>query len=108
MLCFYHFIKTDTRFSAYFKYYVVFKDILYHHTEIYYLQNLIFFFLLSIFSYVLTGTEKGMSETFGTTCHGAVSLPVYLWLICLVVPQIVWLAASYLVSAVLISESRLC
>ncbi|CAB4022207.1 tRNA-splicing ligase homolog, partial [Paramuricea clavata] len=22
-------------------------------------------------SYVLTGTEKGMSETFGTTCHGA-------------------------------------
>ena len=24
-------------------------------------------------SYVLTGTEKGMSETFGSTCHGAVS-----------------------------------
>lgn len=24
-------------------------------------------------SYVLTGTEKGFSETFGTTCHGAVS-----------------------------------
>lgn len=23
-------------------------------------------------SYVLTGTEKGMSETFGSTCHGAV------------------------------------
>ncbi|CAN0502843.1 unnamed protein product, partial [Discosporangium mesarthrocarpum] len=22
-------------------------------------------------SYVLTGTEKGMSETFGSTCHGA-------------------------------------
>ena len=22
-------------------------------------------------SYVLTGTEKGMDETFGTTCHGA-------------------------------------
>jgi tRNA-splicing ligase RtcB len=22
-------------------------------------------------SYVLTGTEKGMNETFGTTCHGA-------------------------------------
>jgi len=22
-------------------------------------------------SYVLTGTEKGMTETFGTTCHGA-------------------------------------
>ncbi len=27
-------------------------------------------------SYVLTGTEKGMTETFGTTCHGAVSSPV--------------------------------
>lgn len=25
-------------------------------------------------SYVLTGTEKGMSETFGSTCHGAVSV----------------------------------
>lgn len=25
-------------------------------------------------SYVLTGTEQGMTETFGTTCHGAVSL----------------------------------
>jgi hypothetical protein len=24
-------------------------------------------------SYVLTGTEQGMSETFGSTCHGAVS-----------------------------------
>ena len=24
-------------------------------------------------SYVLTGTEQGMKETFGTTCHGAVS-----------------------------------
>ena len=24
-------------------------------------------------SYVLTGTEQGMQETFGTTCHGAVS-----------------------------------
>jgi tRNA-splicing ligase RtcB (3'-phosphate/5'-hydroxy nucleic acid ligase) len=23
-------------------------------------------------SYVLTGTEQGMSETFGSTCHGAV------------------------------------
>ena len=23
-------------------------------------------------SYVLTGTEQGMMETFGTTCHGAV------------------------------------
>lgn len=23
-------------------------------------------------SYVLTGTEQGMAETFGTTCHGAV------------------------------------
>lgn len=23
-------------------------------------------------SYVLTGTEQGMVETFGTTCHGAV------------------------------------
>lgn len=22
-------------------------------------------------SYVLTGTDKGMVETFGTTCHGA-------------------------------------
>jgi tRNA-splicing ligase RtcB len=22
-------------------------------------------------SYVLTGTEKGMEETFGSTCHGA-------------------------------------
>lgn len=25
-------------------------------------------------SYVLTGTAKGMTETFGSTCHGAVSL----------------------------------
>lgn len=25
-------------------------------------------------SYVLTGTAKGMEETFGTTCHGAVCL----------------------------------
>ena len=25
-------------------------------------------------SYVLTGTEKGMSQTFGSTCHGAVSI----------------------------------
>ena len=24
-------------------------------------------------SYVLTGTERGMTETFGSTCHGAVS-----------------------------------
>lgn len=24
-------------------------------------------------SYVLTGTEHGMTETFGSTCHGAVS-----------------------------------
>jgi tRNA-splicing ligase RtcB len=22
-------------------------------------------------SYILTGTEKGMQETFGSTCHGA-------------------------------------
>ena len=28
-------------------------------------------------SYVLTGTEQGMSKTFGSTCHGAVSF-VYL------------------------------
>lgn len=27
-------------------------------------------------SYVLTGTEQGMTETFGTTCHGAVSQEV--------------------------------
>jgi len=27
-------------------------------------------------SYVLTGTEQGMTETFGTTCHGAVSRKV--------------------------------
>lgn len=26
-------------------------------------------------SYVLTGTEQGMLETFGSTCHGAVSEP---------------------------------
>lgn len=26
-------------------------------------------------SYVLTGTEKAMTETFGSTCHGAVSNP---------------------------------
>ncbi len=25
-------------------------------------------------SYVLTGTEQGMQETFGTTCHGAVCM----------------------------------
>ncbi len=24
-------------------------------------------------SYILTGTERGMNETFGSTCHGAVS-----------------------------------
>jgi len=24
-------------------------------------------------SYILTGTENGMNETFGSTCHGAVS-----------------------------------
>ena len=24
-------------------------------------------------SYVLTGTQQGMEETFATTCHGAVS-----------------------------------
>lgn len=24
-------------------------------------------------SYILSGTQKGMNETFGTTCHGAVS-----------------------------------
>lgn len=24
-------------------------------------------------SYVLTGTDQGMEDTFGTTCHGAVS-----------------------------------
>jgi len=24
-------------------------------------------------SYVLTGTQQGMNETFGSTCHGAVS-----------------------------------
>lgn len=27
-------------------------------------------------SYVLTGTEQGMKETFGSTCHGAVSISV--------------------------------
>ena len=31
------------------------------------------FCLLFLHSYVLTGTEKGMRQTFGTTCHGAVS-----------------------------------
>lgn len=30
-------------------------------------------------SYVLTGTEQGMTETFGTTCHGAVSQEVISW-----------------------------
>jgi len=25
-------------------------------------------------SYVLTGTQQGMNETFGSTCHGAVSV----------------------------------
>lgn len=28
-------------------------------------------------SYVLTGTEQGMKETFGSTCHGAVSIADY-------------------------------
>lgn len=37
-------------------------------------------------SYVLTGTEQGMTETFGSTCHGAVSaqfriLNIYTFLI---------------------------
>lgn len=27
-------------------------------------------------SYVLTGTEHGMTETFGSTCHGAVSITI--------------------------------
>lgn len=26
-------------------------------------------------SYVLTGTQQGMNETFATTCHGAVIFP---------------------------------
>lgn len=29
-------------------------------------------------SYVLTGTEQGMKETFGSTCHGAVSIEIVL------------------------------
>lgn len=29
-------------------------------------------------SYVLTGTEQGMKETFGSTCHGAVSIGIML------------------------------
>ena len=32
-----------------------------------------FWFCTFLHSYVLTGTEKGMRQTFGTTCHGAVS-----------------------------------
>ena len=32
-----------------------------------------FCFFTFLHSYVLTGTEKGMRQTFGTTCHGAVS-----------------------------------
>ena len=32
-----------------------------------------FCFFTFLLSYVLTGTEKGMRQTFGTTCHGAVS-----------------------------------
>ena len=32
-----------------------------------------FCFFTFLPSYVLTGTEKGMRQTFGTTCHGAVS-----------------------------------
>lgn len=31
-------------------------------------------FVYFSFSYILTGTERGMKETFGTTCHGAVSI----------------------------------
>ena len=30
-------------------------------------------------SYVLTGTDQGMEDTFGTTCHGAVSELFYLF-----------------------------
>lgn len=34
-------------------------------------------------SYVLTGTEQGMKETFGSTCHGAVSThKLYQFLMC--------------------------
>lgn len=29
-------------------------------------------------SYVLTGTDKAMTETFGSTCHGAVSFNEFL------------------------------
>ena len=32
-------------------------------------------------SYVLTGTEQGMKETYGTTCHGAVSIETPIFLI---------------------------
>ena len=32
---------------------------------------------LFLFSYVLTGTSKGFQETFGSTCHGAVSTHTY-------------------------------
>ena len=32
-----------------------------------------------IVSYVLTGTDKGFTETFGSTCHGAVSTYLYMY-----------------------------
>ena len=32
-------------------------------------------------SYVLTGTQKGFQETFGSTCHGAVRIAFYMYLV---------------------------
>ena len=50
-------------------------------------------------SYVLTGTEKGFEETFGSTCHGAVSgyiIPVMLLYAILVIYSVILYACTVL------------
>ena len=45
------------------------------HIHVSPLCDFFFFFFLSplVRSYVLTGTSQGFRDTFGSTCHGAVS-----------------------------------
>jgi len=50
-------------------------------------------------SYVLTGTQQGMNETFGSTCHGAVSVVVHILMVYMlhVNNVIVYAAATFFV-----------
>ena len=43
----------------------------YENVGIFFVLFLTFFLQMGTCSYVLTGTSHGMSETFGSTCHGA-------------------------------------